>query len=266
MPNHPTLDKLFELLGEFTYLRQVGHNRDDAWYTVMDRYPDLSDSQVKTLLRMAKDWEKREGHKYRYGDTTSTQQIEKLAEKSTGSVIKPLTPRQPQDQVTGTLDANSLRKEDQQRLADILEQSEGLDQLPQTHGTQQLQPIGDADIDERAYFGPELRLLLYFKKRPRQPFALSIRPEQEIIVGRNTTNAAMAPDIDLSDLDGERLGVSRMHAAMKREGTKLLITDLGSVNHTMLNGQRLFPDEIRTVCYDDEIWFGRLMCRVRFER
>ncbi len=264
MPTHPTLDKLIDLLGEFTYLRQVGNNRDDAWYTVIDRHPELTPGETKALLNLAKDWEKREGHKYRYHDATSTQRVEEKPAQPAESAIKPLKPlpNRKNNGVTGTLDAGIMRQQDQQRLQDILEQSEGFENLPQVHGTQQLTPVDDR-ID-RAYFGPQMQLLLYFKER-RGPFALRVEEGQEIIIGRSTSNAVMAPDVDLSELNGERLGVSRMHAAMTREGHKLLVTDLSSVNHTMLNGQRVFPDEIRTVCHDDELWFGRLLCRVRFQ-
>ena len=37
------------------------------------------------------------------------------------------------------------------------------------------------------------------------------------------------------------------------------------MNYTYVNGVRLFPDKTYTLKDGDEIWFGQLRCRIRFQ-
>ena len=56
----------FALFSRFTQLRQTGTNRDDAWCQVCDSEPDMTNVTRNAFLALAKDWERREGQKYRY--------------------------------------------------------------------------------------------------------------------------------------------------------------------------------------------------------
>ena len=60
------------------------------------------------------------------------------------------------------------------------------------------------------------------------------------------------------------LGVSRLHAGLRRHGDTLVLTDLGSLNHTYVNGEQLHPHEVRVLHDGDEIRFGHLVARVYF--
>ena len=56
-----------------------------------------------------------------------------------------------------------------------------------------------------------------------------------------------------------------MHAVVRRGDGLLNLIDLGSVNGTYLNGQRLIPNQPRVLRDGDEIKFGKLVCYVYFK-
>jgi pSer/pThr/pTyr-binding forkhead associated (FHA) protein len=56
-----------------------------------------------------------------------------------------------------------------------------------------------------------------------------------VIVGRNTARQPNAADISVDDEY-----VSNRHAKLMRQGSQLLVEDLGSMNGTWLNGRRVY--------------------------
>ena len=46
---------------------------------------------------------------------------------------------------------------------------------------------------------------------------------------------------DLTSIGAYHHGVSRQHCALRRDGSRLIVTDLNSMNGTYLNGERLIP-------------------------
>jgi hypothetical protein len=70
--------------------------------------------------------------------------------------------------------------------------------------------------------------------------------------------------INLTAFNGEDHGVSRQHCAFRRQGTTLLVTDLGSTNGTYLNGQRLRPHTDHVVVHGDKLILGSLHLIVSF--
>lgn len=96
-----------------------------------------------------------------------------------------------------------------------------------------------------------------------------LRPQvnnHEMVVGRSTANSAMSPDVDLSACNAERLGVSRLHLAVRfdKSNNTIHIYDLGSANGTFVNGQKLHPKEIRILRDGDEVRLGRLVTRMMY--
>jgi hypothetical protein len=57
----------------------------------------------------------------------------------------------------------------------------------------------------------------------------------------------------------DELKVSRFHAELKAAGDRLEVTDLGSTNGTLINGERLAPRETRSLNPGDEVCFGATM-------
>lgn len=116
------------------------------------------------------------------------------------------------------------------------------------------------------YFGTDSVMLL----TPRNSFSsYELRPQlrsRELVLGRVGENNEMRPDIDLSSLGADEQGVSRLHLAIVyvAEGNCLQAYDLGSANGSFLNGQKLHPNERRTIRHADEIRLGRLSLKVKF--
>ncbi len=278
----------FELLLRFTSLRQNGVNRDDAWYQVCDAASDVNQVTIKAFLNLAKNWERQEGHKYHYrtpAEKESTQSggLPVVKKEVTSPVplprpaapLKKLPPQPPRpvsprkEALTGTLDPRKLRQQEQEQLANILDELEDEDEgdlVPRPlakskSGTpSRTAPLGQ----NRGFFGPNTTLLMFFKTR-REPLRVTIAGEDELFIGRMTSNTAMAPEIDLNIVNAGDYGVSRMHSAITRRHDQLLITDLESLNYTYVNGMRLLPQEVRALQDGDEIWFGQLQCRIRFQ-
>jgi hypothetical protein len=116
------------------------------------------------------------------------------------------------------------------------------------------------------YFGEESVLLLIM---PDVAQRITVRPQtyaHEVVLGRDTDNNAMAPDIDLSGANAANMGVSRLHLSIKHlvSNNALQIQDLGSSNGTFLNGERLHPQEQRILRHGDLIRMGRLTLQTRF--
>jgi hypothetical protein len=81
---------------------------------------------------------------------------------------------------------------------------------------------------------------------------------KELIVGRTDPIDGIFPDIDLTPHD-TLTGVSRRHAALHEQGGQWFVRDLNSTNYTVVNRQRLQPDQDFLIEPGDEIRFGRLV-------
>jgi pSer/pThr/pTyr-binding forkhead associated (FHA) protein len=128
------------------------------------------------------------------------------------------------------------------------------------HQTAQLSPNDD-------YFGED-SLLILTAQHTRKDY--SIRPqdrEGDLVIGRRTPRSPLNPDLDLSDSDGNRLGVSRLHLSIRYDPqyNTLTIFDLGSANGSFVNGQRLHPHEVRVLRHNDELRLGHMLLQVTFQ-
>jgi hypothetical protein len=65
----------------------------------------------------------------------------------------------------------------------------------------------------------------------------------EFTLGRTVEGQPITPDIDLSPYKAYEKGVSRLHAKIKINGSIITVIDLGSVNGTRVNGQKIAPDQ-----------------------
>ncbi len=113
-----------------------------------------------------------------------------------------------------------------------------------------------------AYFPSETRLYLTLRGAT-QPIELLL--SREFVIGRSTAESSLKPDVDLSPYNAEELGVSRMHAAVRQQDDTVVLTDLQSSNRTYINGQALYPHEVRVLRNGDEIRLGKLVMKVSFK-
>jgi len=94
-----------------------------------------------------------------------------------------------------------------------------------------------------------------------QPVLLEGRPEY--ILGREGSEQ-VTPDLNLNPYGAREKGVSRVHAALRRDRSQVLLIDLGSTNGTRLNGKTLAAHQPIRVENGDEIRLGRLMLTINF--
>jgi len=142
-----------------------------------------------------------------------------------------------------------------------------LDDAAKKFGTQQLKDAAKRKAEYQR-FGKMSTLVLTIQDTSHE---FEIRPQlfpHEIIVGRSTKGSSVVPDVDLADYGGDRLGVSRLHLAIKYEhrDDAIQIYDLESSNGTTLNGEPMHPREVRVLRDGDEIRLGHLALTVTFQQ
>lgn len=88
---------------------------------------------------------------------------------------------------------------------------------------------------------------------------ITIPSQPKVIVGREDPVQDHFPDIDLTPLGGSEQGVSRKHACIIRERGQYFIEDLGSINYTFVNQEKLKSGERRSLQSGDQLRFGRIV-------
>ncbi len=78
------------------------------------------------------------------------------------------------------------------------------------------------------------RILMKFSQPGRRPMNFGLDIYGDVILGRGS-EGPNAPDVDFSNLDAVRLGVSRRHALLRPTQNRLFLIDLESTNGTTLN-------------------------------
>jgi hypothetical protein len=86
--------------------------------------------------------------------------------------------------------------------------------------------------------------------------------KEPVVIGRSDTERGLLADVDLTNYEGRRLGVSRSHCKLHYQDGSWKIEDLGSQNHTEVNGRRMVPGELFALHHNDEIRLGDL--RIQF--
>lgn len=132
--------------------------------------------------------------------------------------------------------------------------------------TKQLQNVPD-ELGMKATWGTarfntESSIIVHIRDAP-EPIVL--QPQAETVLGRQDPKSDARPDLDLSPFGAIEKGISRMHAAIRRGDDTLTLVDMGSVNGTYLNGQRLTPNQPRVLRDGDEIRLGKLVVHVYFK-
>lgn len=87
---------------------------------------------------------------------------------------------------------------------------------------------------------------------------LHIFGRSEYTLGRVVEGLPASPDIDLAPYDGYGQGVSRLHAALRWTGPRIVIVDLGSSNGTRVNGQKITPQTEYPLSHGDMVALGKL--------
>jgi len=93
----------------------------------------------------------------------------------------------------------------------------------------------------------------------QKPYYLGI--DKEITIGRRMEDVPEA-FLDLSDVGGYALGVSRLHAVIRRTEAGYELVDLASTNGTWLNNDKLVPDKPYPLINESQIRLGRMQIYV----
>lgn len=95
---------------------------------------------------------------------------------------------------------------------------------------------------------------------------LPLEDRDEFTIGRSAEGQPILPDIDLAAFRAYENGVSRLHASIRLEGRMVLATDLGSVNGTRLNGQKIPPHKPCPLNHGDILTLGKLKLQILIQR
>lgn len=98
------------------------------------------------------------------------------------------------------------------------------------------------------------------KQRLQLPHSESGR----LVFGADDAQRATSANVDLTYYDGQRLGVSRLHAVINLNFYPML-TDLGSKWGTFLNGERVLPHTSRRLYNGDIIRLGMFVLYVTLD-
>lgn len=111
-----------------------------------------------------------------------------------------------------------------------------------------------------ARFNKQASIIIHVRDVP-EPIVM--QPLAQMVMGR--ADSSQTPDLDLTNYGAQEKGVSRVHAAIRRGDDTLTLVDLGSVNGTHLNGQRLIPNQPRILRDGDEVRLGKLVLHIYFK-
>jgi pSer/pThr/pTyr-binding forkhead associated (FHA) protein len=111
------------------------------------------------------------------------------------------------------------------------------------------------------------------KFTPEAGLALLVLDTQETIyltgkevytLGRLSGGQSILPDVDLTLHRAFEKGVSRLHATLRTESTGIVISDLGSVNGTKINGVKIMPTKAYPLRNQDILDLGKMKIKVIF--
>jgi hypothetical protein len=110
------------------------------------------------------------------------------------------------------------------------------------------------------YFGPETNAILQFLP---SGVCHTLALKEPLILGR-ATYLVQGEMLDLTEHNAYQHGVSRLHCMLRRQGTRLVVTDLGSANGTHLNGEPILPHKDYLLSDSDQLILGSLHLTVFF--
>ena len=91
---------------------------------------------------------------------------------------------------------------------------------------------------------------------------LALPNKAEAILGREDAASNHFPDLDFDPLGGLNDGVGRKHARIFMQQGALYVEDLNSTNGTLVNRQRLAPNQPQVIQDGDELRLGKLVLTV----
>ena len=140
--------------------------------------------------------------------------------------------------------------DDEKRETDELKK-ENSSQIEANHASEaELQPrLGISSPTLRLRIGPNKRII-------------ETHLDKIIHIGRLDPHLNIFPEIDVTDDISPEKSVSRRHARMLKQGNKIVVEDLGSVNGTFINSKKLDPYLPEAVVHGDVLQLGTLVIEI----
>jgi hypothetical protein len=252
------------LFNDYVQLRNKGHDANDALDSLRERISLLSGEERTALVKQVRRWEAK-----READASANQIPAPAARGSKTEPIPDVGASLPRIKPIRGTPATTTQPIICPKCAkpnaphEVFCYSCGT--LLQTSGfeTERLEITGD---QTSAHFGAASMLVMVVRGSNKTIRHQPQHLPHETIVGRGDS-VNVRPDIDLAELAAGQLGVSRMHLAIKYDSkhSTLIATDLNSVNGTYINGQRLFPHEVRVLNHGDELRLGKMVLQLYFQ-
>ncbi len=262
MSNNPPVSPL-SILVLYGKLRRAGADRDSACEKLRGLIHPLSPADRKELTKGIDDWEDKQSKKVATASDPGVldqeapaavpdsryifgmSEYDRMSAERGSSAIRPLH---------GVIscptcgEKTDMNAEICAHCGNLLEEFVALANLSDTTG--------------QTWFGSDSKLLLAIDGAQE---LLDIPMRDVLTLGRRSRGSAQV-NVDLTDYRAEQLGVSRVHASIKRQGTRLMLTDLHSTNHTYVNGKQLADDEVCPLTGGDEVYLAELGFTVVFKR
>jgi pSer/pThr/pTyr-binding forkhead associated (FHA) protein len=119
--------------------------------------------------------------------------------------------------------------------------------------------IAESLIDEALI--PEDNIAI-FAAGASKPIYLHV--EEKLVFGRKSDQTFEAALLDLTELGGYQMGISRRHAVIQKLEKGYEVTDLGSTNGSWLNDERLVPFKPYPLASGSQLRFGRMRLLVLY--
>jgi hypothetical protein len=276
-----------EILTEYVRLRQNGRSQQEAIGYLRPILERLNSDARQQLAALIRSWEAREGSKYQPAQKSAAFYEEALADVLATNDDPSWLPPDSQPASTPLAGGPVHPSVEESRHATVPIEPQEVFYCPScgkanqpgdaycfscgavlnvvSTQTRNLEPA-DAELVQvgQTHFTPTTTLLLFVRGEQR-PMAIQMAGKPELVLGRRVPDSSANPDIDLAPYKAGDYGVSRLHAKLRFQDNTLTITDLDSVNHTYINGQRLHAHEVRVLRDGDEIRLARLSMQVMFQ-
>lgn len=91
---------------------------------------------------------------------------------------------------------------------------------------------------------------------------IALKGRDQFTLGRVNEHQPILPDIDLDPYGGFEEGVSRLHATIDMANQGVTVTDLGSVNGTCINGEKIPQHIPQPLAHGDVLTLGKMRIKV----
>ncbi len=242
------IDETFEV---YVQMRNHGKDAKSSLEALRRRIEVLSPTERNDMVRRVKIWEGQHSVSVTGESTKPVDRAITSIHRSDQPATRTICPRCGQSNPTGELFCTNC--------------GSFLSSDASPHETTRLVD-SEGGVHPSDFFGPKTQLVLMVLPEG-ETYALQPQNfKHETVIGRSE-GSTMRPDIDLSVHNAGEMGVSRLHVALQynAKSNLLSVSDMKSANGTFINGQKIYPQEVRVLRDGDELRLGRLVMRVYFQ-